>query len=319
MTFAPSSFSPSFIEIGDIMAQKIEKYQMEQNVFANDGRDSVQEEKMRNAPLAKRVSLRRYRTKISEQHVHDDNNPRRSKDDGSRSKEKNIYECVDKENLQPPTRNLEAQYLVEKIKQLLQNIQDEVNDIDWVRSGSMGMWATCFLTPGFMMLFKAFDKYLPHKTPFSVACRLVGAFMWSIPNNAAFFAYGTCVHHTIEWWDETQLIKTKMAADSNENEDITLPDFRFNDMISNIYKKLDAEIVTTIKNSARLWIPVNLVNFTVIPAHLRQVTMSGVSVIWNCYISLVQHRDIVTLEEGDSTAANSSLTKTENLSLVANE
>lgn len=311
------STSLVLMTVGDIMAQKIEKYQMEQNVFANDGRDSEQEDKMRNAPLAKRISLRRYRTKISEQHEHYENS-RISKTDGNSCEEQIIFDHVGKENSKnlQSTIKLEAQDLAEKIQKLLQN---EVNDIDWVRSGSMGVWATCFLTPGFMWLFKTFDKYLPHKTPFSIACRLVGAFLWSIPNNTAFFAYGTCVHHTIEWWDETQLIKTKMAEGLHENEDMTLPDFRFEDMISNIYKKLDAEIVTTIKNSARLWIPVNFVNFTVIPAYLRQVTMSGVSLVWNCYISLVQHRDIVTLEESDSAKENSSLGKTENIALVTND
>lgn len=75
-------------------------------------------------------------------------------------------------------------------------------------------------------------------------------------------------------------------------------------MVTNAKLKIEAELWPTIVNSAKVWVPAHLVNFTVVPVHFRPVTISVVSIFWNCYLSLVQHRDICLEEEDNDANAN---------------
>lgn len=279
---------------GDVMAQKIEKYQMQQTVFDADGRNKEEEEMIKKMPLNRRVSLRRYMSKMPtpiehSNKKHDDRNGNKNDEDVEIRRRVLIKE---KEELD---------VWMEKMKMVIDRIQNEANDIDWVRSSSLGLWAACIMTPGFMTLFKSFDIVLGTiKTPLTTGIRLVGCFLWSIPNNAAFFAYGTCVHHTLEWWDgnKTQVLRLKSSQSHDAFDSHPDPtNFNFDEMIIKAKMKIEAEIETTVKNSAKVWVPVNFINFTFVPPHLRQLVMNGTSVFWNCYISLVQHRDIITRED----------------------
>jgi len=71
-----------------------------------------------------------------------------------------------------------------------------------------------------------------------------------------------------------------------------LPPFDLPLMCSTIYEKLSTELLKTVGTSAVFWIPINYLNFTHIPTHLRPVTLMVCSVFWNCYLSLAQHRDV---------------------------
>lgn len=83
----------------------------------------------------------------------------------------------------------------------------------------MGAWQCCIVTTGFMALYKVLDRYLPKQTPLSIACRLAATVVYSIPNNALFFTYGTSVHHAMEWYDKksTQLYQYRLTH-SIEND-----------------------------------------------------------------------------------------------------
>ena len=63
-------------------------------------------------------------------------------------------------------------------------------------------------------------------------------------------------------------------------------------MLSVARLKIERELLTTVKSSATVWIPINVINFAVVPPHLRPFGLSFFSVFWNCYLSLVQHRDL---------------------------
>lgn len=54
--------------------------------------------------------------------------------------------------------------------------------------------------------------------------------------------------------------------------------------------KLKTEFYNTVRDSAIYWVPANFVNFTFFPSYLRQLGWMFFSVIWNCYLSLAQHR-----------------------------
>ena len=50
------------------------------------------------------------------------------------------------------------------------------------------------------------------------------------------------------------------------------------------------DLLTVICNAYCLWVPVNLMNFSLTPPHLRIVVVTSVSTFWNCYLSLLQHK-----------------------------
>ena len=65
----------------------------------------------------------------------------------------------------------------------------------------MSAWAVGFYTPAYMFLYSSLDRAFPRKTPLTVSARVLGSLVYSVPVNAAFFLYGTAVHHALEWYD----------------------------------------------------------------------------------------------------------------------
>jgi hypothetical protein len=54
-------------------------------------------------------------------------------------------------------------------------------------------------------------------------------------------------------------------------------------------QKVEEHFTITVVRSASLWVPVNCVNFYLVPATYRTTFGAGVGLLWNVYISLVQH------------------------------
>jgi len=233
-----------------------------------------------------------------------------------------------------------------------QSIRRSIDENDWVRSATMGVWAICFYTPAYMALYAAFDRVFQKRTPFAIGSRVVGAVIYSIPVNALFFFYGTSVHHTLEWyglWDSlladaeeeaewvdhadekegllsriskqiSDRLRFKRGETSTEEDQsekipaqehvekegtieeirrrffLPLPDrpppFDMDMLLSKARLKIETELVSTVKTSAQIWVPINFFNFTLVPNHLRPFGLLFFSVFWNCYLSLVQHRDV---------------------------
>mmetsp|Transcript_2259 Transcript_2259/g.3167 ORF Transcript_2259/g.3167 Transcript_2259/m.3167 type:complete len:212 (-) Transcript_2259:248-883(-) len=62
-------------------------------------------------------------------------------------------------------------------------------------------------------------------------------------------------------------------------------------------RKVEEEYVTTCINSASLWVPVNTLNFWIVPIPYRVLASCVVSTFWGCYLSLVQHKPISLVDE----------------------
>jgi hypothetical protein len=274
---------------------------MEKNVFTtlNNTND---EQRREITDMKRRVSLRRYMS-------------RRNSTSGTISSTRTGDSYSDGDGEEPKNRGLkfydehEVQESIERVMQTIllptiQNIRTEIQDIDITRSASMGVWQCCIVTPGFMALYKVLDRYLPKQTPFAIACRLAATVAYSIPNNALFFSYGTCVHHAVEWYDEKSILRDQYqkeySCDDAEIADFVPPEFDVGRMLSNTRLKVEAELWPTVVNSFKMWVPSHFVNFTLVPSHLRPLTISVLSIFWNCYLSLVQHRDICLPTEDDS-------------------
>ena len=70
------------------------------------------------------------------------------------------------------------------------------------------------------------------------------------------------------------------------------PPYDLDMLLSKARLKIETELVSTVKTSAQVWVPINFVNFAFVPNHLRPFGLLFFSVFWNCYLSLVQHRDV---------------------------
>jgi len=274
---------------GDIMAQKIEKYHMEKEVFALDGHDKEQEQIREAAPLNRRTSLRRYMTKPPPIVIEEEPEGAMER---IRQKMFLYYPMGNEKDI--------GQIMADKALYTMQYVHTEIEDVDWVRVTSMGVWAAVFWTPGMMVLYKVLDRLGLGYTPFAVACRVAATVVYSVPNNAAFFAYGTCIHHTVEWYDErSKLLELQDQAGGSFN-DVELPEFDVAGMLDTVKLKIEEELWTTCVNSFKLWVPIHAVNFTVVPALIRPLTLNFFNIWWNCYLSLVQHRDICVEEVEDT-------------------
>jgi hypothetical protein len=263
--------------VGDVMAQKIEKNQMEKQVFL----DAEEEPTRSTTDVRRRISLRRYATQRS-----DSSQSSSSNSNSNSSNEK--YNNSEKTN----TFAYQTKQVLQGMQRITNRIHEEIQDIDVIRSASMGMWACCVVTPGHMVLYRVLDRCLPQKTPFAIACRLASTIAYSIPNNTLFFMYGTCVHHTVEWYDQRTLLWEQYKERGDRGRPFAAPAFDVEQMLYKSRLKMEAELYPTVVNSAKLWLPTHLLNFTVVPSHFRPAMICVVSIFWNCYLSLVQHRDI---------------------------
>ena len=205
-------------------------------------------------------------------------------------------------------------------------LQDELTSFGWdkSRTAKMAAWSFMF-TPFYLGIFKMYDRYLPKKNLPSIAARVGFSFLSSIPINFAFYAYGNFVQHTGDWYGERQEAlqqqhqqqqqqqqyqqhqqqyqhlqkdSTSNATNPFQTTAVNVP-YRFDQLVEKTRRKLEAELVNTIKTSATFWIPFNFLSFSVVPAHIQPVTLMVFSAFWNCYLSMSQHREVIVADDDD--------------------
>jgi hypothetical protein len=184
----------------------------------------------------------------------------------------------------------------EYIKLTSSNIHDELSSLDYFRTGTMGFWAVAAYTPYYVGLYQLYDRYLPKKkTPLTVMTRVGLTFVASIPFNATFFCYGSFVHHLTEWTSLLQEWQMKMEDSEGLSASYTeiAKEFPFDFEMAwcAARLKLENELLNTVIASGAVWIPINILNFSVMPPHLQPLALFFCSAFWNCYLSLAQHRD----------------------------
>ena len=170
---------------------------------------------------------------------------------------------------------------------------------DWnpYRTATMAAWSAGFYAPFYVFLYRLYDRYLPKQTPASIGARVALSFVCSIPVNAAFYTYGTTVQHTTDWWSLSREVQYELQDMGAKDCNTHLVPYEWDQLLAKIRCKLETELPTTITTSGSCWIPINLFTFTVVPSHLRPLSLMFFSIFWNCYLSLAQHRDLVVPDE----------------------
>jgi hypothetical protein len=284
---------------GDVMAQEIELHHLVENFSSETSSSSKEEDvhhtaaqrfatsvapeqqaKLMGMPLRK-LSFRRYGTLspiIKEKR--EAKMQREAKEDYNDSEEEAFLFPDIQESLQIFSRSL----------------NNELASLDYFRTGTMALWGGC-TTPVFIILYRLFDRYLPRNiSPASVLPRVALTFMFSIPVNAIFFCYGSFIQHAANYYslvEEWQLERRQLGFHNIPLAEVVkdVP-FDFEMAWSTARLKLESEFQKTIIASGSIWIPINIVNFSLVPPPLRPLVLMLCSTFWNCYLSLAQHRDV---------------------------
>jgi hypothetical protein len=285
---------------GDLMAQEIELHNLveyfsaERSSSKEDGvhhaqrfATSVAPEQQANAP---KLSFRRYGTL----------SPIMKERRNTKMQEETRKEKMKQEAKEDYNESEEEAFLFpdmqESLRILARKSYTELASLDFFRTGTMALWGG-LTTPAFITLYKAFDRYLPRNvTPASVLPRVVLTFLFSVPVNAIFFCYGSFVQHTAQYYSLVQEWQVEMRQlgfqDMSLAEVVKDVPFDLEMAWSTARLKLESEFRQTIITSGSIWIPINIVNFSLVPSHLRPLVLMLCSTFWNCYLSLAQHRDV---------------------------
>lgn len=155
--------------------------------------------------------------------------------------------------------------------------------LDGARIGTMAVWSGAVQAPVVLMLYRFYDRILPAAiTPYAVGSRVALSFLSSIPLSTAFFGYGTVVNHLLHSCDDTR--QEFVFKDAKVEES-----FFWTTVGDQIQKKWSNDLSSTLSTAAKVWMPFNAVNFSLVPPHLRPLSMMVVSAGWNCHLSFVQH------------------------------
>lgn len=148
--------------------------------------------------------------------------------------------------------------------------------VNWVRVVIMGSWGSVLFGPALSKWFQFIDRTLSGRNLATVLQKvLIQAIVFVPPLNAAFFSYST----SLEYMLSRPFYTWKAQEMKNE-----------------VKAKIKQDLVPVVYNSARVWMPINVLNWLFVPNHVRVLFTSLVSVGWNCYISLVQHKEEPSLE-----------------------
>jgi hypothetical protein len=161
----------------------------------------------------------------------------------------------------------EEAFLFPEVQESLQifsrNLHTELASLDYFRTGTMALWGG-LTTPLYIIL------YLPRNvTPASVLPRVVLTFLFSIPVNGIFFCYGSFVQRAAKYYSLVQEWQLEMRQLGFHNLSLSevVKDVPFDfEMAWSIARlKLESEFRQTIITSGSIWIPINIVNFSLVP------------------------------------------------------
>lgn len=305
---------------GDVMAQELEHSSVV-DTFAGRKEDETEAAKTAIPEEKRLIGLKRYGTlnpssaqtaavraydetkhKHHHQHGHHlQNKPKGEQQRGTTREENTVNASSNKNDDDDDDDEFES--LQEFIMYGIDTVQAELEFWDGKRTATMIVWSAGAYTPLYVALYKVCDRYMPHQTPATIFARVLLSFVLSVPINTAFFSYGVCVHHSLEWLTmqkecTAMLEEMGISTDMVDRYGSVVP-YDSDLMWKTARLKLESELLTTVVDSAKVWIPINIMNFTITPPYLQPMVLLTFSVFWNTYLSLAQHRDLSLTNSGE--------------------
>ena len=135
----------------------------------------------------------------------------------------------------------------------------------WSRTAILVSWSSMFSSPFWVYWYALLHHKLPNRTFVWVGITAAIAPIF----NAAFFTYCSSLEFLVMHSDP---LSTRGRAD----------------MLDCVCAKLEARLPSTVYNSTLIWPMVNIVNFTFVPLHYRQLVSGNIALGWNVYLSMSQ-------------------------------
>jgi hypothetical protein len=154
---------------------------------------------------------------------------------------------------------------------------------DAKRTSVMAAYSGAVFTPIFFYLYKALDRGLRGPPMLLAAQKAVGSvIVGGLPCNIIFLWLGTTI--------EVNVFGKKPASGESLEQVV--------------YRKIRDDLPRLMLGSLAFWGPVNFCNFYWAPPQYRIMVVSASAVVWNCYLSLVQHEYVHETEPSLAIATN---------------
>eukprot|EP00040_Diaphanoeca_grandis_P000538 m.15728 g.15728 ORF g.15728 m.15728 type:complete len:264 (-) comp10717_c0_seq1:64-855(-) len=176
--------------------------------------------------------------------------------------------------------------------------------LDLVRSTVAMTWNACVFSPTFYYWFRFLDGKFAGTALKSVAAKvLINQLVIPLPLSAGFIAFSATfepvMRHVFNQNSRHGSQQTPKTHDELTNRESAtarstperLAD-HWQDVSDEVYTRLYSDLGTVFTGSCALWIPVNTLNFLLVPAHLRVLPSILVSVGWMTYLSLTAHHKL---------------------------
>ena len=145
---------------------------------------------------------------------------------------------------------------------------DPLPEFDGYRLLALTTWAGCINAPFWTWWYKALEKRWPSGR---VLGWVLSSAALSPPWNAAFFCWSTTASHLLK-------------------ENGGLGEAGLHELQRKCAKKLDDQLVPTVSKSVCLWVPFNIINFSLVPLNYRMLSGGITALAWNVFLSSVQAR-----------------------------
>lgn len=159
----------------------------------------------------------------------------------------------------------------------------------YTRTGVLCAWSSCVSAPFWTWWYIFLDRMLPGRILLWVAVTaVVPAPAW----NLLFFTCGTTLEHL-----------ALQATDPLDPFPFGTPSLAA--LEAKVKDKVGNHFFPTVLRSASVWIPVNMMNFYWVARDYRTTVGASVGLVWNVYMSLIQHQEDNHNGEGDTSSSTS--------------
>ena len=173
--------------------------------------------------------------------------------------------------------------------------------VDWSRTREMLVWSAGIYTPLFVLLYQKMDVVWPTNSTRHICCKVATSSLANIPTLCLFFTFGVAYPRVKEC---VCVVDSSCSRDNNsgssagpESQPVLAVTRRSTSTSSTrtsimeaSVRRIEQDLVPTLTAGFAYWWPANAVIFRCVPSLLRPVGMSVCSVVWGCYLSMVQYK-----------------------------
>jgi hypothetical protein len=158
--------------------------------------------------------------------------------------------------------------------------------VDWARTQEMLVWSAGIYTPLFVVLYKQMDVVWPTSNIRHICMKIAASSVANIPTLCLFFSFGV-VYPQVKL---RVMSDATSSRDRDNDSDIPQSTLDWHQMRHDCARRIRLDLMPTLTAGFAYWWPVNALIFRFVPSLLRPVGMSVGSVLWGCYLSMVQFK-----------------------------